>query len=149
MKSFKYTINGNVYKVHINSVIEDVADVEVNGTPFHVKMEKPSKKQIIPLAQQAKQQTKPAQQAPSVPKPAISRPAATASSGAVKSPLPGIIIDVKCSVGDTVKKGQTLVILEAMKMENAINAPGDGRVTEIKVQKGDTVLENADLIVIG
>ena len=47
MKSFKYTINGNVYKVHINSVVEDVAEVEVNGTPYHVKMEKPAKKQVV------------------------------------------------------------------------------------------------------
>ncbi|MDR1162179.1 MAG: acetyl-CoA carboxylase biotin carboxyl carrier protein subunit, partial [Tannerellaceae bacterium] len=47
MKSFKYTINGNVYKVHINSVVEDIAEVEVNGTPFKVKMEKPTKKQVV------------------------------------------------------------------------------------------------------
>ena len=44
MKSFKYTINGNVYKVHINSVVDDIADVEVNGTPYQVKLEKPAKK---------------------------------------------------------------------------------------------------------
>lgn len=47
MKSFKYTINGNVYKVHINSIVEDVAEVEVNGTPYQVKMEKPAKKQMV------------------------------------------------------------------------------------------------------
>lgn len=44
MKSFKYTINGNTYKVHINSVVDDVAEVEVNGTPYNVKMEKPAEK---------------------------------------------------------------------------------------------------------
>ena len=49
MKSFKYTINGNVYKVHINSVVDDIADVEVNGTPYQVKLEKPAKKQMVTL----------------------------------------------------------------------------------------------------
>ena len=49
MKSFKYTINGNTYKVHINSVVDDVAEVEVNGTPYNVKMEKPAKKQMVTL----------------------------------------------------------------------------------------------------
>jgi hypothetical protein len=49
MKSFKYTINGNVYKVHINSVVDDIAEVEVNGTPYNVKMEKPAKKQMVTL----------------------------------------------------------------------------------------------------
>ena len=112
MKSFKYTINGNVYKVHINSVVDDIADVEVNGTPYQVKLEKPAKKQI-------------------------------------KTPLPGVILQVKCNVGDTVKRGQTLIILEAMKMENNINADRDGKIIEIKVHKGDSVLEGADLVVIG
>ena len=49
MKSFKYTINGNVYKVHINSVVDDIADVEVNGTPYQVKLEKPAKKQMVKI----------------------------------------------------------------------------------------------------
>jgi len=143
MKSFKYTINGNVYKVHINSVVEDVAEVEVNGTPYQVQMEKPAKKQVVTLKRPA--------QAPTTSSgaPVVSRPAASSTPGAVKSPLPGVILDLKCKVGDTVKRGQTLLILEAMKMENNINADRDGSIIEIKVNKGDSVLENADLIVIG
>jgi biotin carboxyl carrier protein len=58
-------------------------------------------------------------------------------------------LQVKCNVGDTVKRGQTLIILEAMKMENNINADRDGKIIEIKVHKGDSVLEGADLVVIG
>lgn len=54
MKSFKYTINGNVYKVHINSVVDDIAELEVNGTPYQVKMEKPAKKQMVTLNAQLK-----------------------------------------------------------------------------------------------
>lgn len=143
MKSFKYTINGNVYKVHVNSVVDDVAEVEVNGTPFHVKMEKPAKKQLVTLKRPA--------QAPTTASgdPVISRPAQSSAPGAVKSPLPGVILEVCCKVGDQVKRGQKIAVLEAMKMENVINATQDGKITEIKVNKGDSVLEGADLFVIG
>jgi biotin carboxyl carrier protein len=142
MKSFKYTINGNVYKVHISSVVEDIAELEVNGTPYKVKMEKPAKKQLITV-------TKPAASA-SAPITPVTKPAAPAGAGsALKSPLPGVILAVKCAVGDSVKKGQPLILLEAMKMENNINADRDGVIKEIKVNKGDSVLENADLLVIG
>ncbi len=143
MKSFKYTINGNVYKVHINSVIDDIAEVEVNGTPYHVKMEKPAKKQIVTLKRPAQAPTTPSGES------VVTRPAASSTPGAVKTPLPGVILQLKCNVGDTVKRGQTLLILEAMKMENNINADRDGKIIEIKVHQGDSVLEGADLVVIG
>ncbi|MCD7936118.1 MAG: biotin/lipoyl-binding protein [Tannerellaceae bacterium] len=141
MKEYKYTINGNVYKVVINKVEDTIAEVEVNGAPYKVEMDRPAKKVVT---------VKRAVQAPttSTGAPVVSRPAG-GSKGAVKSPLPGVILDVKCKVGDDVKKGQTLLILEAMKMENSINADRDGKVTEIKINKGDSVLEGADLVVIG
>ena len=142
MKSFKYTINGNVYKVHINSVVDDIADVEVNGTPYQVKLEKPAKKQMVTLKRPA--------QAPTTASgdPVVTRPAASTTQGAVKTPLPGVILQVKCNVGDTVKRGQTLIILEAMKMENNIDAERGGVVKSIHVQKGATVMEGDLLIVI-
>lgn len=143
MKSFKYTINGNTYKVHINSVVDDVAEVEVNGTPYNVKMEKPAKKQMVTLKRPAQAPTT------SAGEPVITRPTATNVAGAVKSPLPGVILSVDCKVGDTVKRGQKILVLEAMKMENNINADRDGKIVEIKVNKGDSVLEGADLVVIG
>ena len=143
MKSFKYTINGNVYKVHINSIVEDIADVEVNGTPYQVKMEKPAKKQLVALKRPA--------QAPTTAsgEPVVSRPSTPSVARAVKSPLPGVILSIDCKVGDVVKRGQKILVLEAMKMENTINADRDGKVVEIKVNKGDSVLEGADLVVIG
>lgn len=143
MKSFKYTINGNTYKVHINSVVDDIAEVEVNGTPYSVKMEKPAKKQMVTLKRPA--------QAPTTAsgEPVVTRPTNTGAAGAVKSPLPGVILSVDCKVGDVVKRGQKLLVLEAMKMENNIPADRDGKITEIKVNKGDSVLEGADLVVIG
>ena len=142
MKSFKYTINGNVYKVHINSVEEDIAEVEVNGTPYSVKMEKPAKKQMVALKRPAQAPTKASGE------PVVSRPAGGAA-GAVRSPLPGVILSVDCKVGDTVKRGQKLLVLEAMKMKNTIPADRDGKIVEVKVNKGDSVLEGADLVIIG
>jgi biotin carboxyl carrier protein len=138
MKSFKYTINGNVYKVVINRIEDTIADVEVNGTPYKVEMNKPTQKQVITINRPAQTTVAP-----------VARPqAASSGANALRSPLPGVIIEVLCKIGDTVKKGQKLLVLEAMKMENAINAEKDGVVKELKVNKGDSVLEGADLIII-
>jgi biotin carboxyl carrier protein len=142
MKSFKYTINGNVYKVLIHSVIDDSAEVEVNGTPYHVKMEKPAKKEVVTIKRPVQAPTTAAGT------PVVSRPAASSGKSAIKSPLPGVILEVKCKVGDTIKRGQALFILEAMKMENNIPADREGKIVEIKVNKGDSVLEGADLVII-
>ncbi|MDR1372581.1 MAG: biotin/lipoyl-binding protein [Dysgonamonadaceae bacterium] len=137
MKSFKYTINGNVYKVVINAIEDTIADVEVNGTPYKVEMNKPAKKQVVTVKRPVQSTA-----------PAVSRPQTAAVAGALKSPLPGIILDVACKTGDAVKKGQKLFILEAMKMENVINADRDGVIKDVKVNKGDSVLEGASLAII-
>jgi len=138
MKNFKYTINGNVYNVVVNSIEDTIAKVEVNGTLYKVEMNKPAKKQVVTI-------TRPAQAAVTP----LSRPAPTTSGpGALRSPLPGTIVDILCKTGDAVKKGQKLLVLEAMKMENSINADRDGVVKAIKVNKGDSVLEGADLVII-
>lgn len=81
--------------------------------------------------------------------PVVSRPATPSVAGAVKSPLPGVILSIDCKVGDVVKRGQKLLVLEAMKMENVINADRDGKIVDIKVNKGDSILEGTDLVVIG
>ncbi|MGO4984968.1 acetyl-CoA carboxylase biotin carboxyl carrier protein subunit, partial [Collinsella sp. Sow4_E3] len=78
----------------------------------------------------------------------VNRPAPSTGNNTIQSPLPGIILDIRCKEGDTVKKGQTLMILEAMKMENNILASADGKVSQVLVHKGDSVLEGANLIVI-
>jgi Acetyl/propionyl-CoA carboxylase, alpha subunit len=142
MKQFKYTINGNVYKVTVNKVEDTLAEVEVNGIPYKVQMDKPAKKQVITVKRPVQTHT-----AASAPQTTVSRPANTGGvGGAVKSPLPGVILDIECKVGDTVKKGQKLFILEAMKMENTIPADRDGVIAEIKVSKGDSVLEGTELV---
>jgi biotin carboxyl carrier protein len=143
MKDYKFTINGNVYNVSINSIEENIANVEVNGTPYKVELDKPAKKQVRPLTRPQKAPTTPAGE------PVVSRPAAAADPGAIKSPLPGVIVSVDVKVGDTVKRGQKIAVLEAMKMENNILADRDGKVTAISVNKGDSVLEGAPLVTIG
>ena len=145
MKEYKYKINGNLYNVVIGDIEDNIAHVEVNGTHYTVEMEKKTK------AEAAKPVARPAAKPAPAPAPASTpAPAAKPAAGksGVKSPLPGVILDIKCNVGDEVKKGQTLIILEAMKMENSINADKDGKITAINVSKGESVLEGTDLVII-
>ncbi|MDR1780433.1 MAG: acetyl-CoA carboxylase biotin carboxyl carrier protein subunit [Tannerella sp.] len=138
MKQFKYTINGNLYNVTVSKVEDTVAEVEVNGTPYKISMDKPAKKHVVTIKRPAQTSA-----------PAVSKPAASSGGAkAVKTPLPGVILSIDCKVGDVVKKGQKLLVLEAMKMENVIPSDRDGTVAEIKVNKGDSVLEGADLVII-
>ena len=117
MKEYKYKINGNLYKVTVGNIEDNIADVEVNGT-YKVEMEKaPQPKPVVVKPVVRQPATTPAPQATQV-----NKPAAAPSKSGVKSPLPGVILEIKVNVGDAVKKGQTVVILEAMKMENSINA---------------------------
>ncbi len=144
MKEYKLKINGNDYAVTVNEVDDNIAEVEVNGTPFKVEFEKPiTKKPAVTVA-------KPAAKPAGAPAAVVAKPAAASGAGeTVASPLPGVILEVCVAVGDAVKKGQKVMVLEAMKMENVIEATADGTVTAIKVGKGDSVLEGAPLVIIG
>lgn len=143
MKEYKYRINGNEYAVSINEVCDTTAKVTVNGAEYNVEWEKPVEEKPVVKVQPVA--AKPA----AAPAPAA-KPAAPAPAGgySIKTPLPGVIIDVKVNVGDAVAKGQTVVVLEAMKMENNINADRDGKVAAIQVAKGDTVADGAVLVVL-
>lgn len=145
MKEYKYTINGNKYNVTIGDIEENIAHVEVNGVPYTVEMEKAPaapKKVVRPVVAAAAPAAAPA------PEVKVSRPAAGGGKSGIKSPLPGVILQVKVNVGDQVTKGQVLMVLEAMKMENNILSDKDGKVAAINVSKGDSILEGTDLIVI-
>ena len=108
MKEYKYKINGNVYKVAIGDIEDNIAHVEVNGTPYKVEMEKAPKAVVKPVV-------RPVATTPAAPTTTVVKPAAPSSGkSGVKSPLPGVILDIKVNVGDAVKKGQTIIILEAM-----------------------------------
>lgn len=143
MKEYKYKINGNLYNVTIGDIEDNVAHVEVNGTAYEVEMEKPQKKVAKPVVKPVAQAAAPAAEV------APAKPAASsAGKSGVKSPLPGVILDIKVNVGDVVKRGQTILVLEAMKMENNINADRDGKITAINVSKGDSITEGTDLVII-
>ena len=145
MKTYRFKINGNGYEVAINSVEGQTASVTVNGTPYTVELENApaAPVQAVPV------QAAPAQAAPVQAPAAAPTPAASGAGKAVTSPLPGVIIAVKVNVGDAVKAGQEVAVLEAMKMENSIEATHDGTVTAIHVAKGDSVLEGAPVVTIG
>ncbi|MFR9166452.1 MAG: biotin/lipoyl-containing protein [Dysgonomonas sp.] len=136
MKKFKYKINGKEYEVAVDKMEETQAEVTVNGTSYKIELEKPKVEESAPKIQR-----------PVASSSGTSKPSG-GGAGSIKSPLPGIIVDIKVNVGDDVKKGQTVAILEAMKMENNIAATQDGKVKEIKVAKGDSVLEGVLLMVI-
>ncbi|MBM6889345.1 biotin/lipoyl-containing protein [Bacteroides caecigallinarum] len=141
MKEYKYKINGNLYKVTVGDIEDNHVKVEVNGTSYAVELEKSAAPKIKPVVRTAAT-------TPAAPPPAVSRPVVVGSKSGIKSPLPGVILDIKVKEGDMVKRGQTLLILEAMKMENDIKADRDGKVTAINVSKGESILEGTDLIII-
>ena len=160
MKEYKYKINGNEYSVAIIDLEGNTAAVEVNGVSYKVDIltegftaapARPAAKPAVaaPAPAPAPAATPVAPQ-PIAPAAAPAAEPAPAGKGtAVQSPLPGVILDIKVAVGDTVKAGQTVAILEAMKMENSINAECDGVITAIKVAKGDNILEGSDIVIIG
>ncbi len=142
MNSYKMKINGNDYEVAVKDVNGQNVEVEVNGTAFTVelaeapKAEKPKPVVARPVA------------APSAPVAAPAARPAAGAAGATKSPLPGTVLSVNVTVGQSVKAGDVAIVLEAMKMENNINCGKDGVVKAVYVQKGDNVLEGADLLLV-
>lgn len=144
MKTYKFKINGNQYDVQINSVEGNLADVTVNGTAYKVEMENAP----APAAPQAVQSAPSAAPAAAPAAPAAPAPAPAGGGKAITSPLPGVIIEVAVKEGQTVKSGQKVAVIEAMKMENEILATADGTVTAVLVNKGDSVLEGAEIVKI-
>ncbi len=146
MKNFKFTINGNEYDAEIIGIEENTAEVSVNGVSYSVEIDR--KMQTIKTPKLVRTMAVPSTDShPSVSKTAS--PSAPKGTGSIKSPLPGVILEIYVREGDTVKIGQKLLMLEAMKMENNINADKEGRVASLKVGKGDSVMEGDILIVIG
>lgn len=141
MKDYKYIINGKEYKVTIGDIEENIANIKVNGDDYKVEMEKepePEKKKVVvhPAAAPAKASADAA--------PAAAGKVNTAN--AVKAPLPGVVTKICVAAGQEVKKGDTVIVLEAMKMANNLTAEKDGTVSGILVKEGDSVMEGTPLV---
>lgn len=146
MKKFSFTINGNAYDCEIKNVEDNVAEVEVNGVSYAVEFDrvlettktpKLVRSEAIPSTDISKSEQK------------TSSPTGPKGSGFIKSPLPGTIIDLHVQVGDSVRAGDKLLTLEAMKMENIINSDKSGKIVTINFKKGDSVMEGDILIEVG
>lgn len=144
MKKFKFTIRGNNYEVNINNIEDNVAEIEVNGTPYEVEIQSEVKTtktprltrpNVVPSSESDRAKT--------------SKPSESKGAGHIKAPLPGTILELKVKVGDVVKSEDTLLVMEAMKMENNIKADRSGKITAVKVNPGDAVLEGDILVEIG
>lgn len=152
MKQYKYKINGAQYDVTIDSIKGNIAKVEVNGIPFEVEMQGSSLVEEDLPTQTVAGESVAASAAAPAPAAEPAAPAAKGAAGAgtpVKAPLPGVVTKVLVSAGQNVKKGDTVLVLEAMKMENNITAECDGSVTGICVAPGDSVMEGTTLLTIG
>lgn len=146
MKNYKFKINGKDYSVDIQGIEGRNASLTVNGVAYQVELADELPSAPAPVQAQPKAPA-PAQAAPTQSAPSTA-PAASGAAVTVKSPLPGVIISIDVNVGDTVRKGQKVAVLEAMKMENEIQSETDGTVSEILVHRGDSVLEGAALVKI-
>ena len=147
MKEFTFKINGAEYKCAVEEIEAGKTNVTVNGKVYTVETEAPAAPAPKPVAKPAPA-SKPA--AAPAPKAEAPKPAAAPAAGVqVKSPLPGSVIKVLVSEGQAVKRGDTLLTLESMKMENAIMAEADGVVKQIAVTPGQNVMQDDLLIVLG
>lgn len=135
MKKFKFKINGSEYEVSVNEIEDNVAEIEVNGTPFTVEIQKQEKATAATLNRKPAGKVAP-----------ITSPRHTLVASAIKAPLPGNIMKVLVKQGQSVKRGDLLMTMESMKMENNIMAENDGIIRFVHVSPGQNVLQD-DLLI--
>jgi len=133
MKKFKFKIDGSVYEVSIKEIEQNIAEIEVNGTPFTVEIEKQDK--VSSLNRKAAGKVT-----------SIKTPSRSVVANAIKAPLPGNIMKIFVSNGQNVKRGDVFLTIESMKMENNILAENDGIIRHIHVQPGQSVMQD-DLLI--
>ena len=139
MKTFKFIIKGQKYDITVNEADENQLEVDVNGTTYNVEVEQTATTKKTPKLVRK----------PVAKKPGEGKLQKSEGGGQkVKAPLPGSIMKINVKPGDTVIKGQTLLVMEAMKMENNIQAEKEGTVAEIKVKEGDSVLQDDVLLLM-
>lgn len=137
MRKFKFTIRGNEYEVQINSFEDNIAEIDVNGSIYQVELDEQVKTTKTPKLVRSK----PVATTETAPKPVT-------SLSKVEAPLPGSIFKINVKEGDEVKKGQVIMIMEAMKMENNILSEKDGVISKIHVSEGASVLQGDVLVEI-
>lgn len=146
MKKFKFSIEGNKFEVSVEELENNVMEVEVNGSNYMVQIDREGTK----AANQAARPASPAAAPKAAPKAAPLAPqaasAAAASVKTIKSQLPGSVVKVLVEVGQTVKKGETILTIESMKMENNIMAEADGKIAKIYVEPGKNVMQDDKLV---
>lgn len=142
MKKFKFTISGKQYEVEVQSFENDKAQVVVNGTQYEVDVEREKEEAKPVIAPRPKA-------APAAASTPAAAPAGDANGVKAVAPLPGTIMQIFVNVGDQVKRGDKILMYEAMKMENNFLAETDGVIKDIKVKVGDNVLQGAVLAIIG
>ncbi len=145
MPEYKITVNDKSYSVNIGRIEDDSVEVTLDDRTYTVGVEFPGNKsqktprlargRAVPDASSSSNKT--------------SAPGESSGVGQILAPLPGAVLKVLVAVGDQVTEGQTVAVMEAMKMENEIEAPVTGKISKIAVKEGDTILENALIMSIG
>jgi len=135
MKKFRFKINGNRYEVSVKEIERNIAEIEVNGTPFTVEIEKQEKTSASTINRKPAGKVAP-----------ITAPTRKVVANAIKAPLPGSIMKILVKTGQSVKRGDLLMTMESMKMENNILAENDGIIRNIHVQIGQNVMQDDTLI---
>ena len=142
MNEYKYTINGNKYEVVISDITDNIATLTVNGEQYTVEMEKQAE------PEKPKPVVRKASDAGDAGESSSAASSGSASGTAIKAPLPGVITDIPVEVGQEVAAGDTVVVLEAMKMANALQAEKAGKISSIVVKVGQSVMEDEALVYI-
>ena len=145
MKKYQFTIHGNKYDVTIVNVEENTIELEVNGSNYEVEVDKA----IQPVKTPRLVRPAAVPSTDSTPSTGTGTKSSGKGIGTVTSPLPGTVLKIHVKEGDTVKVGQTLITLEAMKMENSLDSDKDGKVLSVKVIPGQSVMEGDILLEIG
>jgi glutaconyl-CoA/methylmalonyl-CoA decarboxylase subunit gamma len=144
MKKYVLEIGEKEYTAEVKELTTEYAKVDIDGSEYHVKLKELGRKMgALPTIESVKPVTPAGSVSAAPTQSKAAKPAAPAGADEenVKAPLPGLILEVKVNVGDKVKSGQNLLVMEAMKMENLVQAPHDGRIDKIFVNKGDSVAE--------
>jgi len=147
--TYTFIIDNQRYSVQVGAIVGNQAQVLVNGQPISVTIENQPAVQMAPAPVAA-----PIPVATPAPTPAAAPAAASMANapvpqgaGVITAPIPGLIVDIRVKAGDTVLAGETVAVMEAMKMENSLTTPVDGTVTEVRAQKGGEVA-TGDVIMI-